>query len=134
MTGSDYHARKKAEDKGRQAEIASLWLYRLMGWRLVAHRLQTPVCELDLVMQRGSQLLCIEVKYRSQMAPGDNLETALPNAHQMKRLFQAAEGLFIQKSAQSGKLKSVRFDLVLWHGRWRFKRYCRLMTEEGRPI
>lgn len=130
MTQAPLHQRRQAEEKGRQAEYATLWLYRLMGWRLVAHRLQTPICELDLVMQRGAELLCIEVKYRSALQPGDNLETALPNPHQMSRLFKAAETIFIQKSTYDKRLKSLRFDIVLWRGRGRFKRYCRLMADD----
>jgi len=45
-------ARQLSERKGRRAEIITIWLYRVMGWRLMKYRTKTPFGEIDIVMQK----------------------------------------------------------------------------------
>jgi len=58
------HRRQQAERFGRKSERAAEILLRLKGYQILAHRVKTPVGELDLVAKRGSSLVFIEVKAR----------------------------------------------------------------------
>lgn len=62
MNRSD--ARRRAETRGRRAEIAAAVLLRSKGFRILNKRYKTPVGEIDLVACRGRQVVFAEVKWR----------------------------------------------------------------------
>ena len=57
-------ARQLSEKNGRRAEILTIFLYRLMGWRPIKKRARTPFGEIDIIMRKHQRLKFIEVKYR----------------------------------------------------------------------
>ena len=57
--------KRQHETKGRIAEYLAIAYLMLKGYRLVAHRLRTPLGEIDIVMTKKKTLIAIEVKWRS---------------------------------------------------------------------
>jgi Holliday junction resolvase-like predicted endonuclease len=57
-------ARQRSEKNGRRAEILTIFLNRLMGWRLIKKRARAPFGEIDIIMHKYQRLKFIEVKYR----------------------------------------------------------------------
>ncbi|NRA30873.1 MAG: YraN family protein [Parvularculaceae bacterium] len=59
--------RQLAEHRGRVAEAIAAWTLRLKGYRILAERFAAPGGEIDIVAQRGSTLIFVEVKYRKNL-------------------------------------------------------------------
>jgi putative endonuclease len=104
MTATD--RRRAAERKGRAAETLAALFLRLKGYRVVARRFRTPVGEIDLVMQRASTLVFVEVKKRA--FADDAVLAVTPAARQ--RLVRAAEA-FLGRHPEAAAL-TLRFDVV----------------------
>lgn len=105
--------RRRAEVRGRRAELAaSLWL-ATKGYRILFRRYRTALGEIDLVARRGRVLAFVEVKQRAHK------EAALiaVGPRQQQRLVRAAAAF----RARHRKLAELqpRFDLiVITPGRW----------------
>ena len=98
--------RQRAERGGRRAEaLAALWL-RLKGWAILAHRVRTPVGEVDLVARRGRTVAFVEVKARATRAEAD---LALDD-YRLRRVAAAAEAL-AHRYAREGD--DIRLDAVI---------------------
>lgn len=79
--------RRRKERAGRVAEFVAAVFLMAKGYRIVRHREQTPMGELDLIAVRGRRLAFVEVKYRDQPAdPG-----ATVARRQSNRIARAAE-------------------------------------------
>lgn len=99
--------RQKAEKFGRNAEdIAALFL-RAKGYELLNQRYKTPHGEIDLVMERDSTIIFIEVKARAKQ--GD-WATALESINQT-RIANAAL-IWISKNPNYSE-RDMRFDVLL---------------------
>ena len=57
--------RRRAERRGKSAELLCLWHLRLKGYRILARRYKTPMGEIDLIARRGDTVAAIEVKARA---------------------------------------------------------------------
>ena len=55
----------RARRYGLRCERATLWLFWLRGWDLVARNLKCGRFELDLLLARGDDLRVVEVKARA---------------------------------------------------------------------
>ena len=102
MTGGD---KIRAEAWGRAGERRATLFLRRKGFAIVAHRLRTPVGEIDLVATRGSTVAIVEVKARA------NLDQALEALSPSQRLARAAGWLTASRPVFS--TMAVRFDLIL---------------------
>lgn len=120
--------RQQAELQGRRAELATLWLYRLAGWRLLARRQRTRYGEIDLMMSRFHTLLFIEVKWRARELTAEEM---LPGPAQQQRLLRAMTAELARMSARRGRALQGRFDLICWAG-WRPVLWLRQVGLEGR--
>lgn len=105
--------RRRAEARGRRAEmLAAVWLMA-KGYRIIARRYRSPLGELDLVARRGKVLAFVEVKQRAHA--GDALIAVGPK--QQQRLVRAAAA-FRARHRAFAELQP-RFDLmVITPGRW----------------
>jgi putative endonuclease len=109
----DPQIRRRAEQRGRFAEIkATLWL-RVKGYRIVAKRLRTPFGEIDLIARKGQVLAFIEVKARTDLATA--LEAVTPT--QCQRIERSAQ--YWTRSYTGTRDLQWRFDLIAivpgWH-------------------
>ena len=120
MTGGD---QIRAEAWGRAGERRAALFLRLKGYTIVAHRLRTPVGEIDLVATRGSTVAIVEVKARA------NLDQALEalSPRQRQRLARAAGWLTASRPVFSSM--AVRFDLILISP-WKWPRH---ITDAWQP-
>lgn len=115
-------ARQRSEKNGRRAEILTIFLYRLMGWRLIKKRARTPFGEIDIIMRKYQRLKFIEVKYRRRKPYKEwliGLETVLPSFSQQQRLKRAIIYFFSNYSenkGNNGNMLSIESDIVLWNG------------------
>ncbi len=99
--------RRASETGGRRSETVAAWWLRLKGYRILAHRLKTPLGEIDLVAARGMSLAFVEVKARAD--PALAAEALMPR--QKHRIEQAAR-LFLARNPRYGG-HNIRFDLVI---------------------
>ena len=100
-------ARSKAEKRGRRAETLATWLLRLKFYRILGHRVRTPLGEIDLIARAPSGVVCfVEVKARA----GEGAAADALGPRQQARIARAAE---LYLAARPGTApKGARFDVV----------------------
>lgn len=104
--------RQRAEIFGRKMENRAALLCRLMGYKLLARRVKTPVGELDIIARSGTCLIVIEVKARRQKKDYDNALEAI----NIDRIQQATLHYL---SAQNLTLDTdMRFDAMIFVPRY----------------
>ena len=101
---------RRARATGRLAERATLWLFWLRGWDLVAENLKAGRFELDLLLSRGNDLRLLEVKARR---PGAwvGADTALEPEQRLR--LQRALRTWLDRVPWPG---AVSFQRVSWAG------------------
>jgi len=97
--------RQKAERKGKVAEVKAMLLLRLKGYKIYANRYRSPAGEIDIIAQRGSTLVFVEVKARISV---DDALHAIAYK-QRKRIEKAAEGWLRIHTPQ---YTALRFDVI----------------------
>ena len=98
---------------GLWSEYWVAFILRLRGYRILAHRFQSPAGEIDLVVAKPGLLVLVEVKARSGLDQG----LMALRSSQKKRLLRAAPFACVAFPAWSGR--TVRFDLAIQRP-WRF--------------
>ncbi len=96
------------QELGRKGERLAERFLRRRGMKTVARRYDTPLGEIDLVMQDGDTLVFVEVKTRTDPAhadPNDNIR-----ANQQRHLTRAARWFIHHKRAEA---LPCRFDVAL---------------------
>lgn len=101
-------ARRSTRAIGSRAERRALWHYRFRGYRVLATNVWIAGYELDLVLQRGRQLVFCEVKAKSSPDLGDPLEMVGPE--KARRLRRAAEA-WLAANRELGDCEA-RFDVA----------------------
>jgi putative endonuclease len=101
-------ARRQAAFKlGVSAEGRAALLLAAKGYRELARRWKSPVCEVDLVVRRGKTIVFVEVKARPRI--DDAAWAVLPR--QQRRIVAAAEAWLAAHPEHAGY--DLRFDAVL---------------------
>ncbi|MEO0543045.1 MAG: YraN family protein [Pseudomonadota bacterium] len=98
--------RRRAERRGRRAELFAEIALLLRGFRVVARRFKTKAGEVDLIARRGDLILMVEVKARRSLT--EAMDAVTPTA---LRRIEAAGDIWLSRQPDYGQL-SVRFDLV----------------------
>ena len=99
--------RRRAERRGKSAELLCLWHLRLKGYRILARRYRADPGEIDLIARRGRVLAAIEVKARADLAQA--AESVL--GRQRRRVARTLEH-FLQRRPDLAGL-DLRFDVML---------------------
>ena len=115
--------RQRAERRGRRGEWLAALALQLKGYRILARRVRTSRGEIDLIAQRGSLLVFIEVKARPTVE--DALHAVSPRA--WERISAAAE-LWASRRASDPAL-GWRYDVVAIRP-WKWPRH---LKEAWRP-
>ncbi len=115
------HAKQDAERAGRIAEWCVLIIYILKGYWPLARRYKTPFGELDLILRKGRQIVCVEVKFRRAEAYEGY---GLPAPAQIKRLKHTMA--MIWPSYQAKNMTDIRLDIVVLYGwqKWKYFQNC----------
>ncbi len=92
--------------RGRIAESVAAWSLRLKGWRILASRWSCRQGEVDLIAKKGSVIIFVEVKFRSDIQRA--LDALTPA--QWRRIDAAAD-IFMARHVQFNKC-SWRFDAI----------------------
>lgn len=92
---------------GRLGEALAAWFLERRGYRVRERNLRIGRFEIDLVAERGSRLVFVEVKFRRGSSWGDAAGALAPS--QRARLAAAAEAY----AARRGERCGVRFDVVV---------------------
>ena len=96
--------------RGMQAEIVAIVYLFFKGYRILKWRFKTPLGEIDILAEKGGQLICIEVKRRANI--NQALEAVTP---MMRARIARCARMFIAKNP--GYLRqSIRFDLIAISG------------------
>jgi len=118
MANPSKTARKKAWQWGRYAEALAVARLRSCGYGIVAKRYRTAVGEIDLIAERGSTIIFIEVKARQNISDG----LASITYRQQQRIIRASQW-FLQKQPKFGDYK-IRFDAIVI-APWRWPRHVK---------
>ena len=112
--------RKRAERRGRRAEMLCVLALRLKGYAIVARRHVSGrglgAGEIDIVARRGSRLAFVEVKARPTLAQA----AEAVGRHQRRRLGRAAAAFLARRPELAGL--AARFDVMLV-APWRWPRH-----------
>jgi putative endonuclease len=108
MANPSKTARKKAWQWGRYAEALAVARLRSCGYGIVAKRYRTAVGEIDLIAERGSTIIFIEVKARQNISDG----LASITYRQQQRIICDSQW-FLQNSLNSAIIKSVLTQSLL---------------------
>lgn len=93
--------------KGKSAEEWAAIFLRLKGYRVLQNNFRVPQGEIDLVAQKGNNLIFVEVKSRRSGKQGSGLEAVSPL--KVKRLSAAAAAYLATHSCDGF---SCRFDVI----------------------
>ncbi|MEQ9556003.1 MAG: YraN family protein [Rhodospirillales bacterium] len=107
--------RRRAESRGRGAELLAALLLILKGHRILARRARTPAGEIDLIARKGRMLVFAEVKARASLDTGTEALTP----RQRDRIARAAEAFVRARPDLAGL--DWRFDLIVAAGGWRLR-------------
>ena len=103
--------RRAAERKGRFVENLALLLFLFKGYWPLARRYRTKRGEIDLILRRGSLLVFLEVKLRS-----DHETAAHAISPSQKRRIEDAAQIFLSSHPHLQNLQ-LRFDAMLFSPR-----------------
>lgn len=106
MTGRTA-ARRSSERAGRAAETVAAWFLRLKGYAILAKRYRAPGGEIDIVAQRRSTVVFVEIKLRATLA--EALESLGPR---QRRRIESAAASYLAASPRPSHL-DARFDVIL---------------------
>ena len=93
---------------GRKAESFTAKMMQGENYKIVAHNVNYPCGEIDLIAQNRQQIVFVEVRSRASSEFGLPEETVGRN-NQQKII--AAEKLWVQKNDPSGEYQ-CRFDMI----------------------
>ena len=99
--------RRRAERRGRTAELVAALYMMTKGYRPLAWRLKTSLGEIDLIMKSGRRIVFVEVKTRAEIDKG--LVSITPFSAQ--RMLDAAR-LWIGRNARDLGA-DYRFDILV---------------------
>jgi putative endonuclease len=108
--------RRKAERRGRWAEMLAVLSYMVRLYRPLAVRQKTPAGEIDLVLRRGRTLVFAEVKWRADL---DSAAAAV--SHRQRERIARAASHYLSRHPQFAELNG-RFDVVCI-APWRWPRH-----------
>lgn len=101
---------------GQWAERQALKLAELQGYALVQANYHSPYGEIDLIVQRGQELLLIEVKARSRTAYAQAAETV--SACKQRKMLKTA--LHFLNARPAFQQHDCRFDVICFDFHQRF--------------
>ena len=99
--------RRRAERRGRSAELVAALFMLMKGYRPLAWRLKTSRGEIDLIVKSGRRIVFVEVKTRADIDMG--LASITP--FKARRMFDAAR-LWIGRNAYDLGA-DYRFDILV---------------------
>ena len=99
--------------QGNAAEDRACKYLEEQGLRLLCRNYRTRRGELDIVMQDGSTLVCVEVKYRKRKQFGSALEFV--TAKKLQRI-QAAFGFYLLDNGLNPASTPLRIDVIAIDG------------------
>ena len=118
VTRHDKRVRKKrAQKKGRWAELLIRLYLRACGYRILASNYKTPVGEIDLIARRGNTVAFIEVKARDTFLHA--AEAITPR--QQERIIRASNLFLSQTYLPHCTHCDFRYDVALVRGRFSFQ-------------
>jgi Predicted endonuclease distantly related to archaeal Holliday junction resolvase len=100
-------SRRRAERRGRRAELLAALALSLKGYRILAWRYRAPYGEVDLIVRRGDTIAFVEVKARAETRAGVD---AVP--FEAQRRIAAAGEHFLSRRRDFARL-SWRNDVVV---------------------
>lgn len=106
----DAGARRKAERRGRLAELLVGAHYRLRGYQILARRFRSPGGEIDLIARRGRLIAFVEVKLRRDADAA--ILSVTPKSR--RRLEQAANSFMAMRPHFDAF--AVRYDIAAVSG------------------
>lgn len=98
---------------GQAAEIIACNFLRKKGLLLLTRNYHCPFGEIDLIMQEGSCLVFVEVRYRRNHQYGHPLETVTRN--KQRKISWAAEA-YLSRQTKKQQCLPCRFDVVTLSG------------------
>ena len=102
--------RRRAERRGHLGEVLAALYLRAKLYRVLAHRVRTPVGEIDLIARKGDTLVFVEVKTRRAAGSEEEAHGSVNT----RRIIRAAHWYVMRHPGVSGL--TMRFDLIFLAG------------------
>jgi putative endonuclease len=99
--------RRRAEWRGRTAELLAALFLMMKGYRPLAWRLKTPRGEIDLIVKSGRRIVFVEVKTRTEI----DLGLASITPFKAQRMLDAARLWIGRNTRDLGA--DYRFDILV---------------------
>lgn len=97
--------KQKTYQRGLDAEAFAVWFLKFKGYRILEQRYKTKVGEVDIIAQRGSKIIFVEVKARPTIDQA--LESITPT---MKSRIEKTAVHFISKNNLTNV--TYQFDVI----------------------
>lgn len=98
-----------SDSKGRCSEFVASIYFRILGYKIISKRYKTKFGEIDLIIERGHNVIFVEVKYRKNQ---NDAIFAISN-YQKSRIRSAAAIFISNFSHTTHKRTDYRFDALL---------------------
>jgi putative endonuclease len=92
-------------EKGMSSEFCAVGKLRSLGYTILGRRVRTQYGEVDILAQRGKELVAIEVKQRKTL---DGARSCLT----MRQMSRIAKALMLLASQYDGQFESYRADVI----------------------
>jgi putative endonuclease len=107
--------RRIYEKAGRRAETMSVLYLWMRGYKILVRRFKCQAGEIDIIAQKGADLVIIEVKQRATLAAAQDALTP----QNLRRVSRAAD-IFVARNVKVQNL-AIRFDAIFVIGAWKLR-------------
>jgi len=107
--------RLSSKEKGEKAENLAISYLVSKGFKIIEKNFRTSFGEIDIIAQKNSVLVFVEVK--SEFSNNDFFAEEKVNFKKKEKIFKVAEYFLLKNLKKLSKIKGIRFDVIIVKGK-----------------